>query len=200
VAARVNVPTPVTELATVNGVPAVTPVRTTVTEPVAVATAAVVALAFHAAMRPADTAAAVVVPATVKLMTVTVPSGAVYVSLLMSPVVIVPPGVNVSTSATGVALVFKSAGSKMPLTQMGAVVHGVLRQVATAESAKNTLPLASVRKSYIEKPTKFCVPSEAPGTSCCPSPVAVATPMAWPLVMVSDAANLQASCRASSGR
>jgi hypothetical protein len=41
VAARVSVPTPVTLLATVNGVPAVTPVRMTVVEPVAVATAAV---------------------------------------------------------------------------------------------------------------------------------------------------------------
>jgi hypothetical protein len=73
-------------------------------------------------MRPAETAAAVVVPATVKLMTVTVPSGAVYVSLFTSPVVIVPPGVNVSTSATGVAFVLRSAGSKVPLTQIGAVV------------------------------------------------------------------------------
>jgi hypothetical protein len=147
VAARVSVPTPVTLLATVNGVPAVTPVRMTVVEPVAVATAAVVALAFQAAMRPAETAAAVVVPATVKLITVTVPSGAVYVSLFTSPVVIVPPGVNVSTSATGVAFVLRSAGSNVPRFQIGAVLQGVFRQAAAVLSLKNTLPLASVMKS-----------------------------------------------------
>src|SRR4051812_12912237 len=74
VAARVSVPVPVTEDATENGTPAVTAVRMTVDVPEAVAIAAVVVLAFQAAIRPAEAAAAVCVPPMVKVIVVTVPS------------------------------------------------------------------------------------------------------------------------------